>query len=292
MMPVSALAVRDSRLVVASANGIVRLYDVHTLAPWMQINAASRFVSALALHPTRDCFAVAAEDGTLNVFSLPPVNHQVGPPSHPHTLTLAAPHARLLRRGGGGRHAQRLLAAARQPPGGPTLTPSHPHTLTLAAPHARLLRRGGGGRHAQRLLAVTRWAGTAATCRLRNGRFGLCTGRQRMALERGMPHKWSRRMGSSRCGLNSCKRGWVGVAKQRRELVSLPAPSPLALSSLGGTSVVRWRAVGDTGLTRRGGAVGAGGVSAVGGVGRRDGHRSGLLRRRRGECCSSGVRRR
>jgi WD40 repeat protein len=87
MMPVSALAVRDSRLVVASANGIVRLYDVHTLAPWMQINAASRFVSALALHPTRDCFAVAAEDGTLNVFSLPPVNHQVGPPSHPHTLT-------------------------------------------------------------------------------------------------------------------------------------------------------------------------------------------------------------
>ena len=72
MMPVSALAVRDSRLVVASANGIVRLYDVHTLAPWMQINAASRFVSALALHPTRDCFAVAAEDGTLNVFSLSP----------------------------------------------------------------------------------------------------------------------------------------------------------------------------------------------------------------------------
>jgi WD40 repeat protein len=94
MMPVSALAVRDSRLVVASANGIVRLYDVHTLAPWMQINAASRFVSALALHPTRDCFAVAAEDGTLNVFSLPPVNHQVGPPSHPHTLTPSHPHTR------------------------------------------------------------------------------------------------------------------------------------------------------------------------------------------------------
>ena len=73
----AALAVRGDRLVAAYASGVVRLYSLRSMTPWLQLNAASRFVSSLALHPTRDVFCVGAEDGTLNVFSLPPVHQQV-----------------------------------------------------------------------------------------------------------------------------------------------------------------------------------------------------------------------
>jgi hypothetical protein len=75
--PLAALAVRDDRLVAAYACGVVRLYKLHTMTPWLELNAASRFLSSLALHPKRDVFAVGAEDGTLNVFTLPPVDQQV-----------------------------------------------------------------------------------------------------------------------------------------------------------------------------------------------------------------------
>lgn len=69
--PCVGIKMRGDRLVAAYDSGILRFYQLSQQWKWMEVNAHSRFISSLTLHPTQDVLATAAEDSTLAVFTLP-----------------------------------------------------------------------------------------------------------------------------------------------------------------------------------------------------------------------------
>lgn len=74
--PCVATVVRGNRLVCAYASGLLRFFDLNTTTKWMEICAHSRYLSALAIHPTRDLIATSSEDTTINVWTLPEVGQK------------------------------------------------------------------------------------------------------------------------------------------------------------------------------------------------------------------------
>jgi len=69
--PCCGVKVRGDRLIVAYTDGLLAFYNLDTCTKWMELTAHSRFLSAIAIHPSKDIFATVAEDSTLNVWTLP-----------------------------------------------------------------------------------------------------------------------------------------------------------------------------------------------------------------------------
>merc|ERR1711988_557874 len=74
-------------LLSAYSSGHVRIHDIKSGSLAVQIQAHARFVTAIALHPTKDLFATAAEDTCFSVWTLPAgPNNQV---KHVTTIPVA-----------------------------------------------------------------------------------------------------------------------------------------------------------------------------------------------------------
>eukprot|EP00899_Mesostigma_viride_P027496 jgi/Mesvir1/7931/Mv11853-RA.1 len=77
--PCVGVAARGHSLVAAFSDGYIRVYNLGSTQPrlWVEIMGHTRFLSALAMHPTKDVFVTAAEDSTVNVWSLPDASGKV-----------------------------------------------------------------------------------------------------------------------------------------------------------------------------------------------------------------------
>lgn len=67
----TSLAVRKDLIVCARLSGVVQIFGRRDLALKAEIEAHSRWITAMDIHPTRDVIVTAAEDCTLNVWQLP-----------------------------------------------------------------------------------------------------------------------------------------------------------------------------------------------------------------------------
>ena len=70
--PVVAVAARGDQIVAAATSGRVSFISLRTQKVYCELQAHSRYLSALDMHPTQDVFATVAEDSTLAVYE-PPV---------------------------------------------------------------------------------------------------------------------------------------------------------------------------------------------------------------------------
>lgn len=98
--PVAGLAARGQTLVAGFSSGALRFYSLPQRRLWMEVQAHSRFLSCLALHPRRPMFATAAEDATIHVWEMPDPGEQTQArprllvprsPAAPHPRTWASP---------------------------------------------------------------------------------------------------------------------------------------------------------------------------------------------------------
>ncbi|GFR46250.1 hypothetical protein Agub_g7799 [Astrephomene gubernaculifera] len=69
--PVVSVAVRRDIVVAARLDGAVQLYGLRDGKLRADMGSASRLLSSMAIHPTKDIIATAAEDGSLHVWALP-----------------------------------------------------------------------------------------------------------------------------------------------------------------------------------------------------------------------------
>ena len=69
--PVVAVAARGNQVVAAETTGRVSFISLTTQKVYCEMQAHSRYLSALDMHPTQDVFATVAEDSTLAVWELP-----------------------------------------------------------------------------------------------------------------------------------------------------------------------------------------------------------------------------
>ena len=69
--PVVAVAARGDHVVAAETSGRVSFISLTTQKVYCEMQAHSRYLSALDMHPTQDVFATVAEDSTLAVWELP-----------------------------------------------------------------------------------------------------------------------------------------------------------------------------------------------------------------------------
>ena len=69
--PVVAVAARGDHVVAAETSGRVSFISLTTQKVYCELQAHSRYLSALDMHPTQDVFATVAEDSTLAVWELP-----------------------------------------------------------------------------------------------------------------------------------------------------------------------------------------------------------------------------
>lgn len=74
--PVAGLAARGGSLVAGFNGGVIRFYSLPQRRLWMEVQAHSRLLSCLAVHPWRPMFATAAEDATVHVWELPEPGEQ------------------------------------------------------------------------------------------------------------------------------------------------------------------------------------------------------------------------
>lgn len=78
--PVAGLAVRNNQVIAAFTSGVIQILSQDSLQLQVEIFGHSRMLSSLSMHPTRDVFATAAQDSTLNVWKLPAAGTaEVGP---------------------------------------------------------------------------------------------------------------------------------------------------------------------------------------------------------------------
>ena len=66
-----AVAARGDHVVAAETSGRVSFISLTTQKVYCEMQAHSRYLSALDMHPTQDVFATVAEDSTLAVWELP-----------------------------------------------------------------------------------------------------------------------------------------------------------------------------------------------------------------------------
>ena len=69
--PAVAVAARGDQIVAAETSGRVSFISLRTQKVYCELQAHSRYLSALDMHPTQDVFATVAEDSTLAVWELP-----------------------------------------------------------------------------------------------------------------------------------------------------------------------------------------------------------------------------
>ena len=69
--PVAALGARGDAVIVADVSGVVSFVGLTSQRVFCEMQAHSRYLSAMDVHPTRDTFATCAEDGTLAVWGMP-----------------------------------------------------------------------------------------------------------------------------------------------------------------------------------------------------------------------------
>ncbi|KAG2485514.1 hypothetical protein HYH03_015787 [Edaphochlamys debaryana] len=70
-VPVVAVAVRRELVVAARLDGAVQVYGLRDGKLRADLGAASRFITAMDIHPTKDLIATVSEDCSLGVWSLP-----------------------------------------------------------------------------------------------------------------------------------------------------------------------------------------------------------------------------
>jgi hypothetical protein len=68
---VAALGARGDAVIVADVSGVVSFVGLTSQRVFCEMQAHSRYLSAMDVHPTRDAFATCAEDGTLAVWGMP-----------------------------------------------------------------------------------------------------------------------------------------------------------------------------------------------------------------------------
>ncbi|KAA6423698.1 MAG: hypothetical protein FRX49_06269 [Trebouxia sp. A1-2] len=76
-VPCIAVACKSSTLIAAFCDGSVRLYSMDAGMLKTELQAHSRMLSAMAVHPTRPLFATAAEDATMAVWQMLDADQEV-----------------------------------------------------------------------------------------------------------------------------------------------------------------------------------------------------------------------
>uniref|UniRef100_A0A7S3QZ72 WD repeat-containing protein 54 beta-propeller domain-containing protein n=1 Tax=Dunaliella tertiolecta TaxID=3047 RepID=A0A7S3QZ72_DUNTE len=76
-IPATSLAIRHDCLIAARLNGIIQVYGLKDSKLRAEIVAHSRWLTCMDIHPTKDIIVSGAEDGTINMWTLPIHNHKV-----------------------------------------------------------------------------------------------------------------------------------------------------------------------------------------------------------------------
>jgi WD40 repeat protein len=69
--PVSAVAARGDKVIAAEISGMVSFISMTSQQVYCELRAHSRYLSAMALHPTRDVISTVSEDSTVAVWNIP-----------------------------------------------------------------------------------------------------------------------------------------------------------------------------------------------------------------------------
>ena len=69
--PVAAVAVRGDNILAALVTGVVCFVSISSQKIWQEVQAHSRYLTAIDVHPSKDLFVTAAEDSTIAVWTLP-----------------------------------------------------------------------------------------------------------------------------------------------------------------------------------------------------------------------------